>query len=384
METFNKQEICLHILEELLHLRSVLYATNKIYTGCSTAISKTWNETLAAFIDAKFYNPVIAKYSKLYASETATFVALPLKLRGTSRMLLTSADRFLFFASENEAASALLWLGVGRIEARNRTNLEPVSIVKLQDPRISSEKIVYCQETHVLHDYTLFALVHLLHNSEMEILEEALPEISQAFLAASLNLTAYAFRRENKKVIESPPPVDAAARTWFYAMAKQQEIEEEVAKYEKYSAEVCQKSFVAIMEKYYLAAAFPLDPKTVPASIKNYSTLPYNGGRLFDLTIDLTAASRFPKKDRFISEGPSLEVGEVSGALLSGFPHAKGRDLAQGLIITYIVLMTTMTEAGLLEVEKTIPEAERQYLNYLNTMLSVKAAFAPQLLTTLL
>lgn len=384
METFDKQKICLHILEELLHLRSVLYTTNKIYRNCSDTINQNWGKGLAAFIDDRFYSPVLAKYSALYKSELATFASIPLQLQGSNRMLLTSADRFIVFSSENKEASALLWTGIGRVETVNSTKLETTSVVKLQDPRVGSEKIVYCQESHVLNSYTLFALVHLLHNSQRKILEGSLSGVSQAFLEASLKLTAYAFRRENKKVIKSPGPVGAEARAWFSAMANKQEIKTEVEKYEKYSDEACKGSFGAIMEKYYRPAAFPIALNTVPTAISNYSTMPYNGGRLFDLNIDLAAASRFPKSGKLLSEGPAIEMGEASGVLPSGFPHAKGRDLAQGLIISYIILMTTMTEKGLLEVAATIPEAECQYLSYLNTMLSVKAAFAPQLLTLLL
>jgi len=384
METFDKQKICLHILEELLHLRSVLFTTNKIYRNCSDVINQNWEKGLAAFIDDKFYSPVLAKYSALYKSELATFASIPLQLPGLNRTLLTSADRFIVFSYENKEASALLWTGIGRVETGTSTKLEAISVVKLQDPRAGAEKIVYCQAPHVLNSYTLFALVHLLRKSPRKILEGSLSGVSQAFLEASLKLTAYAFRKENKKVIKTPGSVGAAARAWFAAMAKQQEIREEVAKYEKYSDEVCKGSFVTIMEKYYLAAAFDLPLNPVPATIEKYSTMPYNEGRLFDLTIDISASSRFPKKGSLRNEGPSFEMGEASGALSSSFPHAKGRDLAQGLIISYIVLMTTMTEKGLLEVEATIPEAERQYLSYLKTMLSVKAAFAPQLLTTVL
>ena len=79
---------------------------------------------------------------------------------------MISLDSMTFFTAKNKTPSALLWCGIGRAEINNHTGFESVTVVKLQDVDMESEKIVYCKTPHVLESYNIICLIHLLKNGE--------------------------------------------------------------------------------------------------------------------------------------------------------------------------------------------------------------------------
>lgn len=386
MKAAEKQALCLKILEELILLRGVLCTTQKLYSPCSAALYKAWDEGLGTFIDAKFFAPVLAKYAPLLKKDIVTLTAVPLKIKSPLLISLFSSE---VLTSTLEAAavtpSAFLWCGLGRTDTNAPEGFKLLPVLKLSTPAPLSARITFQENAHILGNNTLTALVHLLHFGKLELLPETFSEVALAFYTAACHLEAYAFRKGSKKSLTLAPigPLAAPVLTWLATFAKNSLITQTIAKDGLLTAEVYLKNFFQTGENYYKIAATILAQQPAPALLEPYS-LPRNGKtQLFDLRIESGNVTNFqtaPLKSRDFCFWP----GDTTGAIMGSFPRRIDANFAQGLIVAYLTLMNAVTEEGLLKIAQGLPETRLQYLSYLSTMLTVQTAFGPQILPTLI
>jgi hypothetical protein len=386
METAEKQALCLKILQELILLRGVLCATQSLATTCTTAITNVWDEGLGTFIDTKFFAPVLAKYAPLLAAATATLVALPLRLKSSVLVALTSSEG-LTCTLEKPAStpSALLWCGLGRTEAATVKGFKLLPVLKLSSPAIVAAKITFQENSHILRASTFPALVHLLHFGAPELLPGTFSEVALALYTAAEQLTRYTFRKGAKKDLSlmAPVPLEAGELTWLNLFSENPLITQTIAKDSSLTAEAYLDNFFQLGENYYKIAATILLQFPAPRLLENYS-LPRNGKRhLFDLRIESGAVTKFQATPTS-NKGFCFWLGDTTGAIMGHFPRKLDANFAQGLIVTYLTLMSAVTEEGLLRIVQGLPEVRCQYSSYLATLLTVQAAFAPQILPALI
>jgi len=386
MTDLEKQSLCLKILEELILLRGVLCTTQSLYVASSAAIYKAWDEGLGTFLDTKFFAPVLTKYARLLKNNTVTLVALPLKIKSSLLISLFSSELMLgTLTSAATTPSAFLWCGLGRKETNTSEGFEMLPIIKLQNPTLSPAKIIFQENSHILGNNTLTALVHLLHFGKPELLPGTFSEVALALYTAACQLEVYTFRKGQKKPLKfsALAPLEPAVLPWLAAFSKNPLITQTIAKDSLLKAEVRLENFFQRGEDYYKLAEILLLQQPAPELFKTYSLPRDSKHQLFDLRIESGNATKFltaPVRNRDFCFWP----GDTTGAIMGSFPRKITANFAQGLIVVYLTLMSAVPEAGLLKIVQGLPEAQFQYLSYLNTILTVQAAFAPQILPALI
>lgn len=383
MDKKEKQVICKNILKKIINLRATLCNTNRIYTKCKTAIADVWDKGLAEYIDNKFYNPVIEKYSEIYKKNCATLASIPIKINSPYKIEMISLDSMTFFTAKNKTPSALLWCGIGRAEINNHTGFESVTVVKLQDVDMESDKIVYCKTPHVLESYNFIGLIHLLKNGEYKEEKSCLSEVSRAFLDASINLKDFSFRKKIEIKIKTSEDINEKDFEILEKILNSKKVEKEIKKLEIYDAKMYHYDYSLMIEELYENLNIDLESFSNTDLINKYD-LQDDSLRLPHFTIDLTSSAKFVDANRDKDNGPAFWVGNNAGGLMGRYKNLIGTNIVAGLVVAYIVLMSDMTDEGLREIEKVISEAKKQYFSYLNTMLSIIASFNTQMLTSYL
>lgn len=398
MDIKEKRQLCLEILESLIHLRIVFLATYKIYQNCTEALAGSWENSLSDFVNEKFFDTTRKKYYEIYRNGGSTTALIPLKLKTLNRIALTASNNLIALYDQRRCAwryiaDAQILCGIDR--KRNKKDIEvnyadnPSAIFELQDPTSEILKKKEGSGTF-LESSDFFALLHLLHYGKTKLSPNTIPPVAEALYQAACELSVYAFRKYKNNKIEYPKFLNKTTKNWLKELTKKiqlSELEAAMGKVDPRLALFEGNSNINQLEALYCKIAKGISSTIAPP--EEIAKCEYENKFIinaFNLAIDIDDAIISKNKNRsgYYKNDTCFNLGNSTKLLLEAYENKIISTFAEEILVAYMLLMATTEATSLLGVKTTIQEAKKEYLNYLNSLLVIRDAFGEQFLPTML
>jgi hypothetical protein len=407
METLEKQELCLDILEKIIHLRLTFQATYESYKACDKTLAVLWEKGLATFLQEKYFAAILEKYTSLYENNCSVYASIPLKipLHNTRVSFVSSSKMEIALDLRGYTPSAQVWCGMDRTKNEEKdfsfpSRSIPLPVLYLQNPALDTIKIPsYCYHKCLLQQYSFFALLYLLRYGKTKLMAATVPAVSKALYSAACNLAEEAFKKPVRNELEIPETEAGATKAWLKQMVKKVQALDLEAEKKKLNNQLFTSKFSQAIGQYLkLAKAIMPSLSPLPEALKKCSFIFGGEFSSFTLDLDIDSACEYTYR-RFIgekNEGFYLKLGNNSLSLLE-YPHEedgpyKGDSkrykspppsFEEELLVVYMALTSLIDSHGELEaIKATLIEAEKQYLAYLKACSTINAAFKTQMLLT--
>jgi hypothetical protein len=408
MEALEKQKLCLDILEKIIHLRTTFQATYENYNACSKTLAILWENGLDTFIEEKYFANIIQKYEKLYENNCAVYASIPLKiLVNYTRVSLTSSSEMEISSdARGYTPSAEVLCGIDRTKNKEKdfnfpSRSVPLPFFYLQNPALDTIKIPshrrYSKHSIgcLINSDSFFALLYLLHYGKTKLIADTIPAVSKALYSSACELANAALKNPLKNKLKISEIKDLSIRIWLEKMANEiQNLDLEVEK-KKLNNQLFTSKFSQAIGQYLKMAKsiIPLLPP-FPEKLKRCSFDSKRNMQGFALNIDLDPDCEYEYR-RSIGEkdeGFYLKLGNNNNLSLLEYPYEDDKNryktappsFEEELPVIYMALTSLIDKhpSYLEGIKITLIEAEKQYLNYLNACLTIKAAFKTQMLLT--